>query len=118
MHLVNGAEDIMFTHPSNRNFVTAYGAILTGSLALADPDQTAENADNYMWFATAMYLSQYDWTSVIAGKRQANGVGRRSISTEADGWKHTHHFRKHSHHWGKHHQYTTELEKDDDDELL
>ncbi|KAJ6150246.1 hypothetical protein N7471_001445 [Penicillium samsonianum] len=92
MHMVNRARDVKFANPSNGKFETAYGAVLTGSLALAAPDESANNADNYMWCATAMYLPQYDWSRVIAGKRTANGAAaRRSISAEAHGRKHTHH---------------------------
>ncbi|KAJ9480816.1 hypothetical protein VN97_g12710 [Penicillium thymicola] len=108
MHMVNGAEDIKFANPSNGKFEAAYGAVLTGSLAFADLDKAADNADNYMWFATAMYLPQYDWSRVISGKRRANGAARRSNPAEAPGWKHTHHSGKHAHH----------MQEGDGDELL
>ncbi|KAJ5486475.1 hypothetical protein N7530_000775 [Penicillium desertorum] len=48
MHMVNRASDVRFTNPSNGKVQAAYGAVLTGTLALAAPDESANNADNYM----------------------------------------------------------------------
>jgi hypothetical protein len=63
-------EDVTFIDPTDQKSKKAYGAVLTGYLASVDPDWAAENADNYMWFAIASYLPQYDWSRVCC--RQAN----------------------------------------------
>ncbi|KAJ5477751.1 hypothetical protein N7530_003260 [Penicillium desertorum] len=45
----------------------AYGPVLTGYLAQIEGGQkTVTNADNYGWFATAMYLNGVDWSPIIA----------------------------------------------------
>jgi len=53
---------------------------LTGHLAHTNGGQkTVTNADNYAWFATAMYLNGVDWSRVIAGKRVSGPPARRSV---------------------------------------
>jgi hypothetical protein len=63
---------------------------LTGFLAQLNGQKTLTNADNYGWFATAMYLNSVDWSRVIAGKRVLGPLTRRSVLLEdQDGLRRT-----------------------------
>lgn len=58
----------------------AYGPALTAVLASSSPDDAAHNADNYRWFATAMYLDSYDWSRILAGKGPAANAKRANVT--------------------------------------
>jgi len=77
-----------------------YGPVRSARLARRDSSAAAYNADNYRWFANAMYLNNYDWSRTIAAriaavdaaantKRSANltrisahdGFGHRTLLT-------------------------------------
>lgn len=45
----------------------AYGTRRCATLAQQDSNAAAHNADSYRWFATAMYLSHWDWSRAIGG---------------------------------------------------
>lgn len=70
---------MIFEDPRDGKKKTAYGPVLTGYLAQMDATRTVTNADNYAWFATATYLTGYDWSRVIAGKRVSQATTRRSF---------------------------------------
>ncbi|OQE20924.1 hypothetical protein PENFLA_c015G02639 [Penicillium flavigenum] len=71
------------TTRSNGVTKKAYGPVLTGYLAQVEGGQkTVTNADNYGWFATAMYLNGVDWSRIIAGKRISGPLTRRSVLLE------------------------------------
>ncbi|KAK9424885.1 hypothetical protein SUNI508_13338 [Seiridium unicorne] len=59
----------------------AYGPTLGAALALASPNDAVHNADNYRWFATAMYLDGYDWSRTLASGAPAANAKRANISS-------------------------------------
>ena len=73
-------------NPASGTTQTAYGPVLCGYLAQGNPDTAISNADNYLWFATAMYLSAYDWSRVENGKRISTRNTRRSVLVEDNDW--------------------------------
>ncbi|KAJ5146323.1 uncharacterized protein N7515_000887 [Penicillium bovifimosum] len=97
MHMWSGAEDQSFIDPHDQKSKKAYGAVLTGELASVDPDKAADNADNFMWFAIASYLSQYDWSRVVSASRtRVAGTTSRSVFRKRTHRRHNSH---HSHHF-------------------
>lgn len=69
----------------------AYGPTLGAALAAADPYKAIHNADNYRWFAIAIYLDGYDWSRTLAGKGPAANAKRANVTSsdliEADSLK-------------------------------
>lgn len=59
--------------------VKAYGAVFVAQLAKNLPDYAIINADNYYWFATAMYIDQCDWSrGTCAHSTATTSVSARS----------------------------------------
>ncbi|OQE18823.1 hypothetical protein PENFLA_c020G05708 [Penicillium flavigenum] len=87
IHIVNKAKHINFTYPNDGKYKTAYGAGLTGYLAIEVLNDSANNADNYILIATAMYLPQYDWPGLLRVNELREVL--LVVQSRLPSWKHT-----------------------------
>ncbi|KAJ5173794.1 uncharacterized protein N7500_001725 [Penicillium coprophilum] len=69
MHMVNRAKDIKFTNPSNEKLEAAYGAVLTGSLALAAPDDSANNECKQSYVVWNCYANERPMVLLLVPSR-------------------------------------------------
>ncbi|CAG8960672.1 hypothetical protein HYFRA_00013440 [Hymenoscyphus fraxineus] len=87
-HLTSGGtitdEKITIVEDGESSIQVAYGPKNTALLALENPRKAVLNADSYRWFATAIYLGNYDWSRTNSNRNPAANV-KRDNATSYDG---------------------------------